>query len=125
MSWAVGYDEKWKRDVGYGVPSRCDHPACNEEINRGLSYVCGGQPYGGENGCGLYFCGQHLALNEYGGTALVLVCERCEAELQPFTAKPDVPEWLRHKLTDASWAPWRKENPDEVAAIQAQLKENQ
>ena len=26
MSWAVGYDENWKRDVGYGVPSYCDHP---------------------------------------------------------------------------------------------------
>ena len=29
MSWAVGYDSKWQRDIGYGVPSICDHPKCN------------------------------------------------------------------------------------------------
>ena len=38
MSWAVGYDSKWQRDIGYGVPSICDHPKCNKEIHRGLSY---------------------------------------------------------------------------------------
>jgi hypothetical protein len=54
MGWAVGYDENWKRYIGYGVPAYCDHPKCNKEIDRGLSYVCGGEPYGGNDGCGLY-----------------------------------------------------------------------
>lgn len=54
MGWSIGYDKKWKRDVGYGVPTTCDHHDCNEEIDRGLSYVCGGDIYGGERGCGLY-----------------------------------------------------------------------
>jgi hypothetical protein len=30
----------------------------------------------------------------------------------PFTPKPDTAEWVRHKLTDASWQRWRDENPD-------------
>ena len=47
MGWSLGYDRNWKRDVGYGVPAICDDPECTEEIDRGLSYVCGGEPYGG------------------------------------------------------------------------------
>lgn len=60
MGWEIGYDDRWKRDIGYGVPAVCDHPGCNTEIDRGLSYVCGGEPYGGEMGCGLFFCYEHL-----------------------------------------------------------------
>lgn len=59
MSWAVGYNEHWQRDIGYGVPSICDHPGCDKEIDRGFDFVCGLPPYG-ENGCGLYFCNKHL-----------------------------------------------------------------
>jgi hypothetical protein len=55
MGWSIGYDSKWQRDIGYGVPGVCDDPACAEKIDRGLSYVCGGEPYGGDEGCGLYF----------------------------------------------------------------------
>ena len=50
MGWSIGYDSNWDRDIGYGVPAYCDHPDCNEEIDRGLSYVCGGEPYGGDRG---------------------------------------------------------------------------
>ena len=103
MGWAVGYDEHWKRDIGYGVPSICDYPNCNEEIDRGLGYVCGGDPYGGDDGCGLFFCDKH------GGMRL---CERCQNGQEPFTPKPDTKEWIHHKLTDPSWEQWRKENPD-------------
>jgi len=52
MGWSIGFDSRWNRDIGYGVPAYCDHPKCNEEIDRGLAYVCcGEQPYGGEHGC--------------------------------------------------------------------------
>lgn len=104
MGWAVGYDEHWKRDIGYGVPAWCDHPDCNEVIDRGLSYVCGGQPYGGEFGCGLYFCGKHLYLDV--GPQL---CERCDTQgdVVPFDAKLDHPDWISHKATHPSWAEWR------------------
>lgn len=113
MSWAVGYDEKWKRDIGYGVPAVCDHPDCNAEIDRGLSYVCGGEPYGGEDGCGLYFCSEHLFADG--------LCGRCMGERSPFPAKPDVDAWLKWKLTDESWQAWREENPDEVEAMKRKL----
>ena len=35
MGWSLGYDGRWKRDIGYGVPAVCDFPGCNEEIDRG------------------------------------------------------------------------------------------
>ena len=108
MGWSVGYDEKRKRDIGYGVPAVCDHPACNEEIDRGLGYVCGGEPYGGEDGCGLYFCGKHLYPKK---------CNRCNEHKEPYEPKPDIQEWRDWKRTDESWAKWREENPEAAAAL--------
>ena len=47
MGWSLGFDDKWNRDIGYGVPAYCDHPKCSVEIDRGLAYVCCDQePYG-------------------------------------------------------------------------------
>jgi hypothetical protein len=117
MGWSIGYDDHWKRDIGYGVPAFCDHPGCHEPIDRGLSYVCGGEPYGGDDGCGLYFCSRHLFI-ERGHPQR---CERCWDGLDSFDAKPDHPRWIRHKLTDESWAEWRAENPDAVRALQSTL----
>ena len=104
MGWSIGYDEHWKRDVGYGVPAICDHPGCSEKINRGLSYVCGGEPYGGDRGCGLYFCSKHLLLPQ--------LCTQCVGPKRPrklFTPTPDTLQWMYHKMTDPSWAEWRVE----------------
>ena len=102
MSWAIGYDANWQRDIGYGVPAHCDHPRCQAEVDRGLSYVCGGEPYGGERGCGLYFCHEHLSV--------VQRCSRCRHRKPPFHAKPDHPRWLAHKRTDPSWEAWRSDS---------------
>ena len=107
MSWAVGYDTKWDRDIGYGVPAVCDYPLCGEPIDRGLGYVCGGAPYGGEDGCGLYFCYAH------GGGAAD--CEHTFKDDPNYRPSADMPEWVSHKLTDESWAEWRAENPEWVA----------
>jgi hypothetical protein len=60
MSWAVGYDPNWKRDIGYGVVAFCDYPGCGAVIDRGLSYVCGGEVRRENGGCGLYFCRRHV-----------------------------------------------------------------
>ena len=111
MSWAVGYDDIWNRDIGYGVPAICDHPKCNQKINRGLAYVCCDElPYGGGKGCGLYFCSNH---SDSRGR-----CPRCRNSKPPYKhPKPDVPEWIHWKLTDESWKRWRDENPDEVAKL--------
>jgi hypothetical protein len=120
MSWSIGYDENWKRDIGYGVPATCDHPGCGAEIDRGLSYVCGGEPYGGEHGCGLYFCADHLLLSMDGDASQV--CDRCHDGDTPFEPTPDRAEWIRHKLTHESWQQWRDENPEEVAALTKALE---
>ena len=103
MSWSIGYDSSWRRDIGYGVPATCDHPGCGEKIDRGLSYVCGGEPYGGDDGCGLYFCSKHLG---YRGLKQQR-CSRCLNYRMPFDATPDTPAWNLFKLKDPSWAAWR------------------
>lgn len=115
MGWSIGYDGTWQRDIGYGVPAVCDHPLCNKVIDRGLSYVCGGEPYGGDC-CGLYFCYAHLRLGRGAQK-----CTRCFHRKPPYAAKPDVAEWVRWKLTDESWQRWREENQSEVAQLAASL----
>ncbi len=117
MTWSIGFDEKWQRDIGYGVPAYCDHPDCLEEIDRGLSFVCGGEPYGGDRGCGLYFCEAHRIMH----ARLPMLCARCSKRQKPFPATPDHPDWIKHKLTDASWTPWRDENPEAVKAMQERI----
>ena len=109
MGWSIGYDTVWNRDIGYGVPAYCDHPGCDAKIDRGLSYVCGSEPYGGEHGCGLYFCTEHLSPGLESD-----LCERCLFEKPPFEAKKDHGDWIQWKLTDESWAEWRKENAEWV-----------
>lgn len=113
MGWSIGYDSNWNRDIGYGVPAYCDHPDCKAEIDRGLGYVCGGEPYGGEHGCGLYVCEHH---SEYAGAKRdhVRLCLACRFGKPTYLATADHPDWIKHKLTDPSWQQWRDENPDEV-----------
>lgn len=112
MGYSIGFDEKWNRDIGYGVPAYCDHPGCNEEINRGLSCVCGNDIRGGEHGCGLYFCPKHLFYHRRS-----ILCERCGKKKEPFDPKPEHPTWAHWKLTDESWQEWRNENPEEVKKL--------
>lgn len=112
MGWSIGFDSNWNRDIGYGVPATCDHPECSKKIDRGLAHVCGGEPYGGEHGCGLYFCGHHLAGAHQR-------CQKCNSRRKPFVPKPDHPHWIEWKLTHSSWQQWRDENPEEVARLRA------
>ena len=118
MGWSIGYDNNWQRDIGYGVPCTCDYPKCNKKIDRGLSYVCGSEPYGGECGCGLYFCEEHMETRKpHNSDRNVSLCPRCYAYKPPYKAKPDCKEWINWKLKDKSWATWRKENPEEVKKL--------
>lgn len=127
MGWSIGWDSNTQRWIGYGVPAYCDHPECDEEIDRGLSYVCGGQPYGGDKGCGLYFCEKHRHWNqdfdsEISDDDLAHVCERClDPEAKNFKPKPEHPIWINHLLTDESWEQWRNENADEVDTLRTAL----
>jgi hypothetical protein len=120
MGWSIGYDSDWDRDIGYGVIAYCDHPDCDKVIDRGLSHVCGGDPYGQPRGCGLYFCSKHLPLH----TRLPQLCERCSPpRRKPFKPKPDHPDWIHWKLTDESWQRWRDENPDKVKQLKIMLED--
>lgn len=119
MSWSIGFNTKHNQDIGYGVPAICDHPACNTEINRGLSYLCGDNPTGqGEHGCSLHFCTEHITLTETE-EGHVQLCECCLNDKPEFEPKPDTAEWISWKLTDDSWQQWREENPEEVQQMRA------
>lgn len=116
MSWSIGLSSRYQRDVGYGVPCTCEHPGCIEEIDRGLSYVCGGMHDGGEHGCGLYFCEKHLQYHpiDVAEDEYVQLCEACRVSTDEnsfwFDPKPDHPYWELFKLTNKSWCEWREEN---------------
>jgi len=111
MTWAVGYDSYWERDVGYGVPAFCDYPDCKAEIDRGLSYVCcDSEPYGGEIGCGRYFCPKH-EMPQWGKDD-VMFCGHSGMNADYYSA--DHPDWIKHKLSDESWQQWRDENKELV-----------
>lgn len=114
MSWAFGFDSNWNRDIGYGVPATCDAPGCGAEIDRGLAHVCGGAPYGGEKGCGLYFCPAHLYMNS--------LCWQCGCGEEPYDPTPDRTEWIEHKLSHESWSVWRDTNSSEVGLLRAELE---
>ena len=101
MGWSIGYDSNWNRDIGYGVPSVCDHPGCQEEIHRGLAYVCGGEPRGGDEGCGLFFCYDHLYHDALGVVSAQRCIACCKGE-EAFSPKPDTKEWIEYKLNDES-----------------------
>ena len=114
MGWSIGFDEKWKRDIGYGVPAFCDYPGCKAEIDRGLSYVCADvEPYGGKRGCGLFFCPEHQHMTDKHHQ----LCARCLRGNRPFEPTSDHPDWIKHKLNDPSWEKWRNENPIEVVKL--------
>ena len=76
--------------------------------------ICsGGEPYGGERGCGLYFCSKHLFISctRVKRRVLPQLCSQCvDRRRKPFQPTPDTLKWLYHKMTDPSWAEWRAEN---------------
>lgn len=76
MGWSnCGTDSKG-RPIGYAFEATCDHPGCNEPIDRGLGYACGGMHGENEYSCEGYFCSEHLYYAEYDDEC-VCVCEEC------------------------------------------------
>lgn len=59
MGWGEGINSSGRR-IGYLVDATCDEAGCDELIDRGLAFACGGEHDGGADGCGRYFCGGHL-----------------------------------------------------------------
>lgn len=74
---------------GYGVHCKCHFRGCNEQIDRGLSYLC--------YNCTWYFCGKHttqmwdpregvdniLEIECFAGESSQ-VCQKCEVDLLKF-----------------------------------------
>jgi hypothetical protein len=117
---------------GYGVPAICEQPECNEKIDRGISYACGGEPFS-DHGCDRYFCGKHLVImyidlvkgdfckhKKDCDCVWTELCQRCAAGKPPFPYKPELKEWIKHLLTDHSWQEWRNENPKKVEELKKQ-----
>lgn len=64
-----------------------------------------------------FFCSEHLRRWRRDSQ----VCTRCANYRDPYPAKPDTAEWLRHILSDPSWAEWRTKCRAEYEAALAAL----
>ena len=128
MGWSVGWDYSTLRFRGYGVPSICEEPSCNKEINRGLAYACGNL----YDGCGRFFCEDHLYLGTPGSIEdeddadhreVEQYCSRClDGDATPYPLKPERWEWLNHVVRHPSWRQWRDAHKDVAAEYRFQLK---
>jgi hypothetical protein len=81
-------------EAGYAVDTVCEQDGCEEQIDRGLAYLCGETPGGDEDGCGGYFCGQHLymALDLPAAEGLCKPClDRYSAVEHPAPEDSEVP----------------------------------
>jgi len=61
MGWGDCGEDRNGRPIGYIIDATCDHEGCDEEIDRGLSYSCGGMHGEDEFSCDKYFCSKHLS----------------------------------------------------------------
>lgn len=77
MGWADCGNDSEGRPIGYAFEAVCDHPGCEKEIDRGLSYACGGM-HGEDPGCEKYFCDAHLFFVDDDDIPHRL-CEECAA----------------------------------------------
>lgn len=81
MGWGdCGTDSKG-RPIGYSHTATCDHPGCKTEIDRGLSYACGGMHGEDEVYCEGYFCPTHLVAFVESDGKDYRVCAACELAL--------------------------------------------
>jgi hypothetical protein len=78
MGWGDCGNDSQGRPIGYNFEATCDHPGCNEKIDRGLAYACGGMHGSGE-GCEGYFCDSHLRVVDSDRYELTQgqLCEQC------------------------------------------------
>lgn len=80
MGWAnCGTDSK-NRPIGYVHEAICDHPGCEERIDRGLAYACG-LMHGEDDEMGWcedYFCGKHRVYTTHSlHNESYTVCKKC------------------------------------------------
>lgn len=81
MSWSHCGKDSAGRPIGYAHAEKCDHPGCNTDIDRGLSFACGGMHGNTEIGCDKYFCETHLEFTVANDGEYIRVCEGCMVTL--------------------------------------------
>ena len=85
MGWSdCGTDEDG-RPIGYAHEAKCDHPGCDNDIDRGLAYACGGMH--GHNSwfsCDKYFCGEHLMMADTDPGEMLNLCPSCHRKAEAF-----------------------------------------
>lgn len=109
MGYSIGQSkfEGNYRFIGYSVEAYCDQDGCNNVINRGMDYQCGD--------CQGYFCYDCLSTH---GKVEIELDEEWKHEFGEASSgcthngvwKDHHPDFLRHLLTDESWANWRIRN---------------
>ena len=77
MGWGNCGEDSMGRPIGYNFEAICDHPGCDKEINRGLSYACGGMHGEGTYSCEKYFCEPHLNHVKTPSGELISICDEC------------------------------------------------
>lgn len=118
---------------GYGVPAYCEHPDCDKEIDRGMAFACGGEPFS-ELGCDGYFCEDHREYYAYDSEQdgpcehdedclcpSVEVCHACATGQPRYPYKQEHPRFIYHLVHDYSWAEWRNDKAEKVAALIREL----
>jgi len=81
MGWGDCGLDTAGRPVGYNISSSCDDPVCDEWIDRGLGYACGGMHGESEYSCEKYFCEDHMgfiSIDCISGTTGESVCVACQ-----------------------------------------------
>ncbi len=84
MGWGDCGTDSQGRPIGYVHPATCDHPGCDEQIDRGLSYVCGDMHGEDEVSCEKYFCSKHrphTVFHQESRGEYLGICDECAAEL--------------------------------------------
>lgn len=78
MGWASCGEDSKGRPIGYAHEATCDHPGCIKEIDRGLSFACGGMHGELELGCEEYCCAEHMHfVSIEGHDHIRQLCARC------------------------------------------------
>ena len=108
MGYANCGKDSQDRPIGYTVEAVCDHEGCDEVIDRGLSYACGGDhdfstntdhPMGESLSCDKYFCGQHLYMMlvpyslDRKEPHLATLCSSCVKETEDMMSESPL-DWI-------------------------------
>lgn len=93
MGWAYCGTDSKGREIGYAIAATCDAPGCTAEIDRGVSYACGGMHGEDEHSCERYFCSSHRFTAELKSReGVIALCSECLTEAEKSGEVKEEPE---------------------------------